>query len=170
MGTVKPRNPSNVLDILTSQHSEVDKLLATLEKQGKDRTVFLELANKLAAHAACEEKVFYPAVMTGKTSDMLHESVEEHLEIKRLLADMIEQDLDEDEFAAKLNVLKENVSHHAHEEEEDKLFPMLRKAMSEDELAAIGSEYLAMFEALLPTDPYKHVPSETAEAAPLPRT
>ena len=38
-----------------------------------------ELADKLAAHAAIEEKLFYPAVMTDDTEDKLLEATEEHL-------------------------------------------------------------------------------------------
>ncbi|HEV7558618.1 MAG TPA: hemerythrin domain-containing protein, partial [Kofleriaceae bacterium] len=154
-----------------SQHTEVDELFDKLEKGTGDRaSLFAELADKLAAHATIEEKIFYPAAMNKSTSDMLHEAVEEHLEIKRMLADMLSLDpkTDEDEFDAKLNVLKENVSHHAHEEEEDKLFPKLRKLMSEDDRAALGNEVLAMFESLIDQEPRRNVPSETAEAAPLP--
>ena len=159
----------NVLDLLTSQHTEVDVLFEKLERgQGDRSALFVELADKLAAHATVEEKIFYPGVMAQPTHDMLHEAVEEHLEIKRVLADLITMKLDSDEFKAKLSVLKENVSHHAHEEEEAKLFPLLRRAMSVDELAALGNDVLAMFEDLLSKHPYKHVPAETSKAAPLP--
>ena len=159
----------NALDLLTEQHAEVDDLFAQLEGDGDDReAAFVELADKLAAHATIEEKIFYPRVMSEKTSDMLHESVEEHLAIKRVLADLLTMDLDDDEFDAKLSVLKEEVSHHAHEEEEDKLFPMLRKSMDADELAGLGNELLAMFEQLIGGNPRLQVPKETAEAAPLP--
>jgi iron-sulfur cluster repair protein YtfE (RIC family) len=165
----KPQTGTNVLDLLTSQHGEVDALFAKLEKRHGDRhALFLELADKLAAHATVEEKIFYPSVMSNKTNDLLHESVEEHLEIKRILADLITMTVDHDTFDAKLNVLKENVSHHAHEEEEQKLFPMLRKSMSQDELLALGNEVLAMFEELMPQHPHKNVPNETKQAAPLP--
>jgi hemerythrin superfamily protein len=171
MGTQPKRSTSstNVLELLTAQHTEVDALFEQLEAgEGNRAALFLELADKLAAHAAIEEKIFYPGVMSKQTNELLHESVEEHLEIKRTLSDMITMKLDDDDFKAKLSVLKENVSHHAHEEEEDKLFPILRKAMSEDELAALGGECLAMFEQLLPQHPYKNVPAETAQAASLP--
>jgi len=173
MGTVKTTKVSvNVLDLLKSQHSEVDTLLEKLEgSRGapSDRAaVFLELADKLAAHATVEEKIFYPAAMSHQTDDLLHESVEEHLEIKRILADMIAMDPDSDQFKAKLSVLKENVSHHAHEEEEKKLFPILRKSMTEDELAGLGNEVLALFEELMTSHPSMQVPGETGEAAPLP--
>ncbi|HEX3476053.1 MAG TPA: hemerythrin domain-containing protein [Kofleriaceae bacterium] len=164
-------NALDVLEILTSQHSEVDDLIEQLERgEGSRAALFAQLADKLAAHAAVEEQIFYPAAMAEATSDLLHESVEEHLEIKRLLADMLalDPDADEEEFQAKLNVLKENVSHHAHEEEEAKLFPMLRKLLGADDRAALGNEVLAMFEALIEREPRFQVPKETEAAAALP--
>lgn len=172
MGTVRASNQgitTDVLEILASQHREVDDLLEKIEQgKGDHQALFMELADKLAAHAAAEEKVFYPAVMSEETSELLHESVEEHLAVKRVLADLITMDIDDEEFAAKLSVLKEQVSHHAHEEEEGKLFPRLRAALSSDELAAIGNEYLVLFETLMQSHPYRNVPSEIQEAAPLP--
>lgn len=172
MGTVRATNQgitTDVLELLASQHREVDDLLDKLEQGNGDRqALFMELADKLAAHAAAEEKVFYPSVMSEQTSELLHESVEEHLAVKRVLADLIAMDIDDEEFAAKLAVLKEQVSHHAHEEEEGKLFPQLRAALSRDELAAIGNEYLVVFETLMQSHPYQNVPGEIEEAAPLP--
>lgn len=65
-------------------------------------------------------------------------------------------------------MLKEEVSHHAHEEEETKLFPDLRTSMSADDRAAIGNEVLAMFEQLMAHEPRRNVPKEIDQAAPLP--
>jgi hemerythrin superfamily protein len=172
MGTAtksSTKKTTDVLELLSSQHAEVDQLLDKLERGAGDRrATFMELADKLAAHATVEEKIFYPAVMAKQTEELLHESVEEHLSIKRVLADMLTMKLDDDAFDAKLSVLKEHVSHHAHDEEEDKMFPLLRKIMSDDELAALGSECLAMFETLMQSHPSKNVPGETKVAAPLP--
>lgn len=161
----------DVLELLTSQHKEVDELLAKLEDgKGDKSALFTQLADKVAAHAAIEEKIFYPAAMSKGTTDQLHEAVEEHLAVKRLIADMLALDPESDgeEFDAKLSVLKENLSHHAHEEEEDKLFPKMRKAMDADQRAALGNECLAMFEQLMQSEPRRHVPEETAHAARLP--
>jgi hemerythrin superfamily protein len=160
---------TDVLDLLASQHTEVDQLFAQLEDgEANHRATLLELGDKLAAHAAVEEKIFYPAVMAKQTHDLLHEAVEEHLAIKRVLADLLAPGIDDESFKAKLAVLKENVSHHAHEEEEKKLFPLVRRLMNDDERAALGNEVLAMFEELLPSHPSTHVPEETRAAAPLP--
>ena len=160
-----------VLELLESQHTEVDELIEQLEQGTGDRAaLFGELADKLAAHSTVEEKIFYPAVMQSKTSALLHESVEEHLAMKRVLADMLDLDPNAhgDEFNEQLASLKEKVTHHAHEEEEGKLFPIVRSSMSEDELAGLGNEVLVMFEALMQEEPRHNVPEETYEPAPLP--
>lgn len=160
---------TDVLELLEAQHKEVDELFARLEQGGGDRrAVFTELADKLAAHASAEEKVFYPSVMSTETSDLLHESVEEHLSIKRVLADLITKNVDDASFKATLSVLQEQVAHHAHKEEEAKLFPKVRTAMTKDERAALGNEYLVAFEELMQSHPYRNVPNETETAAPLP--
>lgn len=162
-------NAIDVLKLLETQHKEVDALFEAIEKgEGNKRALFTELADKLAAHATVEEKIFYPAVMAKETNELLQESVEEHLAMKRVLADLITMDLDNDEFKAKLSVLKEQVTHHAHKEEENKLFPKVRTLMTEDERLGLGNEVLAMFEELMQKHPYKNVPSETVTAAQLP--
>ena len=161
---------TDVLELLTEQHTEVDALIAALENgEGNRRAVFTELADKLAAHMTVEEKLFYPAIVAKDTKEELAEAVEEHLGIRRVLADLIMMDLDDDAtFIAKLSVLKEQVSHHAHEEEEKTLFPQVKKLLSSDERAALGNELLVMFEELLEMHPMRNVPDETAAAAKLP--
>jgi len=171
MGTkATTKTTVDVLDLLQAQHEEVDLLIEQLEKgQGDRGALFMELADKLSAHATIEEKLFYPAIMAQETDELLHEAVEEHLEVKRLLADMMTMKLDDDDtFAAKLSVLKENLDHHAHEEEEGELFPMLRTSMSADERAGLGNECLSLFEQLLPQHPARNLAAETKAAAPLP--
>ena len=54
--------------------------------------MFVQIADALAIHAAIEEKHFYPAVNKRPTMDILLDSVEEHLEIKRLIADLLTTD------------------------------------------------------------------------------
>lgn len=161
----------NAIALLKAQHKEVDELLEAIEKgrsMDLKKSRFQELANKLAAHAAIEERIFYPAVMAKQTEEILLESVEEHLSIKRVLADMLELDVEDDQFDAKLSVMKEQLEHHAHEEEEKDLFPKVQKAFEKEELEALGAEMLALFEELMEGQPSEAVPGETDQAAPLP--
>jgi len=161
----------NAIELLMTQHDEVDELIAELEHSTDHKVqeaTLRELADKLAAHATIEEKLFYPTVMARQTEDMLLESVEEHLAIKRVLADLLELGIDDQQFAPKLSVMKEEIEHHARQEEEDKLFPKVQKLLDAEELEALGSEMLSMFETLLQGYPRKNVPAETAHAAALP--
>jgi hemerythrin superfamily protein len=162
----------DALELLTMQHDEVEMLIEQIEdsEDPSDKMeLFQELADKIAAHATMEEKLFYPSVMADQTEDLLVESTEEHLSVKRILADLLELEGDDPRFDAKLSVLKEQIRHHARDEEEGELFPKLRRMMSQEDLAALGNECMAMFEALLENgDPRMNVPAETREAAQLP--
>lgn len=167
---MKTTTTTNALELLKSQHDEVEDLIEKIEDSedpDEKEQLFAELADNVAAHAMIEEKIFYPSVMMDRTHEMLIESTEEHLVVKRLLADMMALDVEDEHFDAKLKVLKENIRHHARDEEEEKLFPQVERMMSDDELSGLGNEMLAMFELLLEREPRKQVPSETAEAAEL---
>ena len=163
----------DALELLTTQHDDVDDLISQIEDSddGEEKMdLFRELADKIAAHSAIEEKLFYPSVMSDDTEEQLLESTEEHLAVKRVLADMLELDADDERFDAKLSVLKEEIRHHARDEEEDKLFPILRRELSQEQRAGLGNECLAFFEKLLEREPRMNVPAETGEAAPLEMT
>jgi hemerythrin superfamily protein len=155
------------VEFLEGQHREVEKLFAQLKKAegpaAKAKT-FREIADKLAVHATIEERHFYPAVKAKRTEDILLESLEEHLGIKRVLADLMAVSAGDETFDAKAKVLEEQVTHHVKEEETD-LFPKVKKLMDRDTLVAIAQEMLATQEELLAKgNPREAVPAQTVEA------
>ncbi len=98
----------NAVDMLESQHREMEELFATLEKAGRGgrkQKLLTQIADKLAVHASIEEQELYPAVKAKRTEDILLESLEEHLGIKRVLADLIDLDASDETFDAKTKVL-----------------------------------------------------------------
>ncbi len=160
----------NALDVLIEQHDDVEDLITRIEAcgdSGEKETLFMELADKVAAHAATEERIFYPSVMSEETMDLLLESTEEHLAVKRVLADMVGMDVDDERFDAKLTVLRDSFLHHARDEEEGQLFPILREELTGETLAMLGTEMSAMFDTLLEREPRLNVASETGQAATL---
>ena len=135
----------NAIDLLKSQHREVEALFAKIEKAKNadaKEDLFTQIADKLAVHAAIEEHHFYPAVKAKRTEDILLEALEEHLSIKRVIADLLEIEPDDETFDAKVKVLKEQVEHHVEEEESD-LFPKVKKLLSREELDAVAQEMAA---------------------------
>jgi hemerythrin superfamily protein len=159
----------SAIDLLEAQHREVEDLFEEFEDatKGRKREVFLRIADKLAVHAAIEEKHFYPSARTEETEDLLLESAEEHLAVKRVIADLLKLKEGDETFEAKVKLLKEEVQHHV-EEEEDQLFPRVEDLMDEITLDALEQEMVATQEELLAKGhPRDLVPGETSEAAPI---
>jgi hemerythrin superfamily protein len=160
----------SAIDLLESQHREVEKLFKRIEKakSGEEKIrLFEDIADKLAIHASIEEHHFYPAVKEKRTEDILLESLEEHLMIKRTLADLMKLDVGDEQFDPKIKVLKEEVEHHVGEEEKD-LFPKVKKILSADELDALEQEMVAEQDELEEEgNPRESIPGQTGEAAHL---
>lgn len=161
----------NALDLLKQQHEEVDTLFKRFEKLeegavAERRELFVMIADRLSAHATIEEQFFYPSIKTDKTEDIVREAVEEHLAVKRIIADLLEMEPADESYAAKMKVLMENVEHHV-EEEEKELFKMVRKVLNEDQLLALGVQMMAEYEELMQSEPRNVVPMQTDTAAPV---
>ena len=162
----------DAIKLLKTQHDEVEALFAKYEKaESADEKVeiFEELGDKLAAHAAIEEKIFYPAAYKNgdaELEDLLREAVEEHLTVKRTIADLLEMTPEDENFDAKVTVLKELIEHHVGEEESD-LFKMAKKEIDAETLETMGVEMEELFNVLIEGEPRFDVPAETDEAAPL---
>ena len=159
----------NAIDLLKQQHREVERLFKKIEKAGPEEKekLFDELADALAVHAAIEEQHFYPATKDARTEELLQEAVEEHLSVKRIVADLLEMEPDDAQFDAKIKVLQEQVEHHV-EDEEKELFPKVQKLHSKDELEDLGVLMEQTAEELKEQGaPRMDVPKETGTAAPL---
>ncbi len=88
------------------------------------------------------ESAFYPAVEAKRTEDILLESLEEHLGIKRVLSDLIDLDASDETFDAKI--------------------------FDEETLVVIARQMALLHEELLAkSNPRLAVPARTEEAAPL---
>jgi len=159
----------NAIDFLVKHHREVEDRLDTLSEATISERVrlFGPTADLLVAHVTIEEKIFYPEVNARRTEDILLESLEEHLSIKRVLADLVPLPPKDDRFEAKLHVLKEQVEHH-HKEEEEHLFPKVRKLFDGERLEALGRELEAAYEKLVREKPRERVLAQTDAAAKLP--
>jgi hemerythrin superfamily protein len=159
----------NAIDLLKQQHREAKELFEKIEKAGPDEKerLFDQLADALAVHAAIEEQHFYPATKDSRTEELLQEAVEEHLSVKRIIADLLEMEPDDAQFDAKITVLREQVEHHV-EEEETELFPKVRKIHSKDELEDLGVLMEQTVKELKEQGaPRMEVPKETGAAAPI---
>ena len=160
----------DAIDLLRRQHQEMEHAMAQLldvEDAAEKKQRFSALADELTVHIASEEQVFYPAVKAARTEDILLESLEEHLSLKRFLADLIDLDPASQTFDAKFKVLKEQAEHH-HREEEEHLFPKSRKLLDSERREQLGEEMLNLQRKLdRQGEPRELVTEQTDAAAPL---
>jgi hemerythrin superfamily protein len=136
----------DAITLLKQDHKAVKSLFSQFDKAGdsafqRKRAIVDKIIEELSIHAAIEEQFFYPTVRTSvkDVEDEVLESLEEHHVAKWLLSELEDMDPKAERFDAKVTVLKENILHHAEEEESD-LFPQVRAAMSRKELQELGTQ------------------------------
>jgi iron-sulfur cluster repair protein YtfE (RIC family) len=160
----------DVLTLLTRQHRQLEELLRALlaaDPPSGRATLLARAADELAVHMGAEEAVFYPAIRAARTEDILLESLEEHLSLKRLLADLLALPPDEITFEPKCKVLQEQAEHH-HKEEEQHLFPKVRHLFDARRRRQLGRQVQAHENSLhAPGAPRRELKTQTAAAEPL---
>ncbi|MDC0715118.1 hemerythrin domain-containing protein [Stigmatella sp. ncwal1] len=153
----------DAIALLKADHKTVETLFRKFEKAGDSakklkRKLVDQIIRELAVHAAIEEVVFYPAVRAKaeKLEPQVLEALEEHHVAKWLLSELDSLPADAERFDAKVSVLMESIRHHVTEEEEE-LFPQVRKAFTPRELREMANA-LTLAKKAAPTRPHPRSP------------
>jgi hemerythrin superfamily protein len=143
---LKKENPS-ATKILKQDHDRVRELFKEYPENGKSggrgkREIVGDLIRELTVHAKVEEEIFYPAVLGRRDPEaekIVRESFEEHKIVETLLDELSRMTPRDEQYDAKVTVLRESVEHHAKEEEND-LFDEAESLFESEELEAMGAE------------------------------
>jgi hemerythrin superfamily protein len=140
----------DALALLKEDHRKVEKLFKEFESakgDGRKEKLARQICLELTVHTTIEEEIFYPACDGKIEEDMLKEAYVEHDAAKLLMAEIEAGSGQSDEFFdAKVQVLGEQIDHHV-TEEEDELFPKVRKA--DIDLKALGEQLAARKQELM---------------------
>ncbi len=143
-----------IYQILKAEHVELKRHLKeaedTTERAIKTREALLgRIALAVRAHAHAEELAFYePLMADAALHDALLEGKEEH-ELAELELTRIEAlPVTDETWGAKMEVLRETLTHHM-DEEEEKMFPKARKTLDGDAAVEAGERFLAEKKAFL---------------------
>lgn len=134
----------NAIDLLKKDHDRVESLFEKFKRNedGNNTALARQISGELETHTHIEETIFYPAAMKrGKAGlkKIIREGLEEHAQVKDLLADLSKMTARNKQFNAKLKVVVENVEHHV-EEEEGEMFKLCEDQMSSKQLDQLGAE------------------------------
>lgn len=135
----------DAIRMLEQQHREVEKLFAQIEKSDQAARLPLleEVGDLLAIHGELEEKIFYPGVRTEETESIIEHSYDDHGEVKTMLALIAEADPESPDFDQTCQRLLREVRDHV-EEEEQKLFPLVREICDRNALQSLAGRMIKM--------------------------
>ncbi len=167
-----PTTQTDVITFLTHQHREVDALFTQLERMAgstsdKAQRLAEQVVISLVKHSVAEEIYLYPAVrehVPGGDEIADHE-VEEHDEAERTMERLESLEPADADFWPTMRELITEIRHHVEDEEND-LFPKLRRACSEQQLRELGKK-VEQAEEVAPTRPHPSSPSEGSALAAL---
>src|SRR3954468_7681115 len=111
----------NAIDLLKNDHREVERLFSEfLEAEDaaaqQREEIFQQIEKELLVHGDIEEQIFYPAVEDFVPSEV-EEAVRDHQEVRDMLAELLEIEIDDEEFERRLMKLMEVVRQHVQDEE-----------------------------------------------------
>jgi hypothetical protein len=157
----------NAIAVLQRQHAAIAALFDALELADdaeEQRQLFQDLADHLAAHATVEEEIFYPATFRPHTEGLILQALAGHLDIKRLLAEMLQLLPHAEASSAALVQLRSRFDHHIFLIEHP-LFDEVAALMDEPHLEQLGRELHHRFEEQIRGRPHARLIVEVADAA-----
>ena len=135
----------NGLDLLKEDHRRVEKLLEQIGGTSeadvtKRQDLYRQLADDMQAHEIIEEEILYPALKDHpKAREVVLEGYEEHHVVDSIMSELDDVPFDDETWAAKFSVMKENIEHHIEEEEED-MFETAEEIFDDAELGRLGEQ------------------------------
>ncbi len=126
----------DVIDLLIQQHREVDALFEGFRNAPDDATkkeLCIQLAEALTLHDTIEQRWIYPVARRVIGEDKIQHSVEEHGQMKQLIADMIRSRNDVNALNAKVGELESLVKGHIADEEKN-ILPQFGQKVTEQEI------------------------------------
>ena len=142
----------DAIAMLKEDHGKVKKILTALEET-TERVVktrqegLAELKRELQIHEAIEEEIFYPALKQhAEAKEIVLEAYEEHDVVDTIMGEIERTPVEDERWAAKFKVMKENLEHHI-EEEEGEMFKHARDVFDRATLEDLGWQMKARKDA-----------------------
>ncbi|MFE2324351.1 hemerythrin domain-containing protein [Streptomyces sp. NPDC059385] len=153
----------NMLEELMADHREVEEIFARIQAmtgQGQQlRDLVDEVTIELVRHSVAEEQYLYPAVRKYiEGGDRLADKeLQDHSRVEKILKRLEKMSTDDAQMSPVLQQLMDEVAAHV-EDEENNLFPMLRRACSAETLRELGDK-TRRAKAMAPTRPHPSAPT-----------
>ncbi|SKB83834.1 Hemerythrin HHE cation binding domain-containing protein [Salegentibacter holothuriorum] len=135
----------NIFEALRQEHEIQRNLVAKLVETHGDtqerKKIFEQLKHELKIHADAEERHFYiPLIKKDLTQEKARHSVAEHHEMDELIEQLEDTEMDASNWLKIAKELEHKVIHHLDEEEQE-VFQMAGKALTENQKTSLADDY-----------------------------
>ena len=135
----------NIFEALRQEHEIQRNLVAKLVETHGDtqerKKIFEQLKHELKIHADAEERHFYiPLIKKDLTQEKARHSVAEHHEMDELIEQLEDTEMDASNWLKIAKELEHKVIHHLDEEEQE-VFQMAGKALTDNQKISLASDY-----------------------------
>ena len=128
-----------------AQRALADHLLQTVGDSPERASLFKELKRELAAHAAAEERFFYvPLIAHDVTQEPSRHGIAEHHQMDKLIETLEATDFSSPAWLAAARALHHKIHHHL-EDEEQGVFQLAGKVLSEAQKLSLAKDYEGEF-------------------------
>ena len=128
-----------------TQRALADHLIQTHGDSPDRMSLFSELKRELAAHAAAEERFFYvPLIAHDMTQEPSRHGIAEHHQMDKLIEELDATDFSSPGWLVTAKALHHKIYHHL-EDEEQSVFQLAGKVLSEAEKLSLAKEYEGEF-------------------------
>ena len=136
---------ADVFELLRRDHENVRALLHEIEGAEDDRErrgLFAQLVNEVESHSQAEDDVFYTSIEGDpELVDKIDDARQEHDLVESLLEELDGLSVSGDHWLEKVREIRMLIEHHVSEEEQV-IFLLARRSMSDDEALRLGREFV----------------------------
>ena len=128
-----------------TQRALADQLIQTQGDSAERVSLFKALKAELEAHAVAEERFFYvPLIAHDMTQEPSRHGIAEHHQMDKLVEELEATDLSSPGWLATAKALHHKIYHHL-EDEEQGVFQLAGKVLSEAEKLSLAKDYEGEF-------------------------
>jgi hemerythrin superfamily protein len=138
------RGEFGILGTLEGEHAEVSSLMGDLvdsDSLEKQRELYMAIRQDLLIHSQGEEQGIYAQARSHEaTRTLVDRAVQDHMEMKQMLAALDQLDFGSAQWLQKFGLLRSAVETHV-EFEEQQFFPAVNNVMSVETLRELDDRY-----------------------------
>jgi hemerythrin superfamily protein len=141
----------DAVELIKQDHRHIEDLFAKFletEPENTQEDLFQQIQTALSTHTEIEERALYPAVRPFAL-EQVDSAIKEHDEVRRILTELLDNDLNESVFESLFTELMDIVNRHVREDEgPNGILEVARRRLNAKTLSKVSTQIRAIKRSL----------------------